>query len=151
MNEGYLQMMRAVLVFAMLSFVQSLASEDLSRIEGVWLNEDGDGWIELTIVSGELTGLIAGSPQDPDNRNPPRLDDKNPDPALRLRPLLGLTILAGFRHEADGRWVGGQIYDPNSGKTYRGTITVLDDNTLDLRGYVGIALFGRTETWRRRL
>ena len=43
MNEGYLQMIRAVLVFAMLSFVQSLASEDLSRIEGVWLNEDGDG------------------------------------------------------------------------------------------------------------
>ena len=143
-------MMRAVLVLATLSCVQSIASEDLSRIEGVWLKEDGDGWIELTIVSGELTGSIAGSPQDPDNRNPPRLDGQNPDPALRSRPLLGLTILAGFRHEADGRWVGGQIYDPNSGKTYRGTITVLDDNTLDLRGYVGIPLIGRTETWRRR-
>ena len=143
-------MMRAVLVLATLSCVQSIASEDLSRIEGVWLNEDGDGWIELVIVSGELTGSIAGSPQDPHNRNPPRLDGQNPDPALRSRPLLGLTILAGFRHEADGRWVGGQIYDPNSGKTYRGTISILDDNTLDLRGYVGIPLFGRTETWRRR-
>ena len=143
-------MMRAVLVLATLSCVQSIASEDLSRIEGVWLNVDGDGWFELVIVSGELTGSIAGSPQDPDNRNPPRLDDQNPDPALRSRPLLGLTILAGFRHEADGRWVGGQIYDPNSGKTYRGTISILDDNTLDLRGYVGIPLLGRTETWRRR-
>ena len=125
-------------------------ADDVSRIEGTWLNQDGDGWIELTIVDGELTGVIAGSPQDPDNRDPSRLDDKNPEPDLRSRPLLGLTILTGFTQEADGRWVGGRIYDPNSGNTYRGTITVIDDDTLDLRGFVGISLFGRTETWRRR-
>jgi uncharacterized protein (DUF2147 family) len=143
-------MIRATIALTVFAFAPALGDKDVSRIEGVWLNEDGDGWIELTIVSGELTGSIAGSPQDPESRKPPRLDEKNPDLALRSRPLLGLTILKGFRHEANGRWVGGQIYDPNSGKTYRGTITVIDDNTLDLRGYVGISLFGRTETWRRR-
>jgi uncharacterized protein (DUF2147 family) len=141
---------RAAIALSVLAFAAALGDEDVSRIEGVWLNEVGDGWIELTIVYGELVGSIAGSPQDPDNRNPPRLDEKNPDPALRSRSLLGLKILRGFRHEGDGRWTGGQIYDPNSGKTYRGTITVVDDSTLDLRGYIGISLFGRTETWRRR-
>jgi uncharacterized protein (DUF2147 family) len=143
-------MIRTAIALGVLAFAQALGDNDISRIEGVWLNEDGDGWIELKIVSGELTGSIAGSPQDPDSAKPPRLDDKNPDPALRSRSLLGLTILKGFRHEANGRWTDGQIYDPNSGKTYRGTITVIDDNTLDLRGYVGVPLFGRTETWRRR-
>jgi uncharacterized protein (DUF2147 family) len=141
--------MRAAIALMVLVFAQTQADER-SRVEGVWLNEDGDGWIELSIVDGELTGSIAGSPQDPENRDPPRLDEKNPDSALRSRPLLGLTILTGFRYASDGRWVGGQVYDPNSGNTYRGTITVLDDDTLGLRGYVGISLFGRTETWKRR-
>jgi uncharacterized protein (DUF2147 family) len=142
--------MRVAIALMVLAFAPAMSDDDISRIEGVWLNEDGDGWIELTIENGELVGRIAGSPQDPENRNPPRLDDKNPEPALRSRALLGLTILTGFRRDAAGRWVGGQIYDPNSGKTYRGTITVIDANVLDLRGYVGISLFGRTETWRRR-
>jgi uncharacterized protein (DUF2147 family) len=133
-----------------LVLLEPVAAADQTRIEGVWLNEDGDGWIELSIVDGELTGIIAGSPDDPLNERPSRLDEKNPDPAHRSRPLLGLTILQGFRYEGDDRWAGGRIYDPNSGKTYRGTITVVDDDTLDLRGYVGISLLGRTETWRRR-
>ena len=57
--------------------------------------------------------------------------------------------MSGFTYQADGRWVGGRIYDPNSGKTYKGTIRQVDGNTLKFRGYVGISLFGRTETWKR--
>jgi len=136
-------------VFALL-FVGVARAGDIDGIAGAWVNGDGDGWIELRIDEGQLIGVIAGSPQDPNNEKPPRTDDRNPDPALRSRKLLGLRILHGFRHDAEGRWTGGRIYDPNSGKTYRGTITVIDADTLDLRGYVGISLFGRTETWRRR-
>jgi uncharacterized protein (DUF2147 family) len=51
---------------------------------------------------------------------------------------------------SDGQWTGGRVYDPNSGNTYRGTITLIDADTLKLRGYVGITLFGRTEIWKRR-
>jgi uncharacterized protein (DUF2147 family) len=126
------------------------AQQDDAAIQGVWLSGDGDGWIELTVVGGELRGRIAGSPDDPEHLKPPRLDNENPDPALRGRPLLGLVILSGFRYTGDGEWRGGRIYDPNSGNTYKGTIRVLNRDTLALRGYVGISLFGRTETWRRR-
>jgi uncharacterized protein (DUF2147 family) len=121
-----------------------------SVVEGVWVNGDGDGWIELAIRDDELTGTIVGSPDDPEHRNPSRLDTENPDPALRSRPVRGLVIMTGFRYEGDGEWTGGRIYDPNSGNTYKGTIRVQDADTLKLRGYVGISLLGRTDTWTRR-
>jgi len=124
--------------------------DDVSPVDGIWVNGDGDGWIELSVIAGELRGRIIGSPDDPQNARPSRLDEKNPDESERRRPLRGLTILSGFRSAGGGRWAGGRVYDPNSGNTYRGTITLVDADTLRLRGYIGISLFGRTEVWRRR-
>jgi uncharacterized protein (DUF2147 family) len=124
------------------------AMSDRLDIEGRWLSGDGDGWIEIALVGERLIGRIAGSPNDRPG-DAPRYDELNPDPALRGRPLKGLTIMSGFRYDADDRWVGGRIYDPNSGRTYKGTIRQVNANTLELRGYVGISLFGRTETWKR--
>ena len=117
-------------------------------IEGRWLSGDGDGWIEITLEGDSLVGRIAGSPND-EPGDAPRYDELNPDPTLRGRPLKGLMIMSGFIYDSDGRWVDGRIYDPNSGNTYKGTIRQVDANTLKLRGYVGISLFGRTETWTR--
>lgn len=124
------------------------AMSEMPGIEGRWLNGDGDGWIEIAITDDSLIGKIVGSPNDRPG-DAPRHDDLNPDPALRSRPLRGLIIMSGFRYDSDGRWVGGRVYDPNSGNTYKGTIRQVDANTLELRGYVGISLFGRTETWKR--
>ena len=138
-------------VFAIMGLmVGPLCADHHSAVEGVWVNGDGDGWIELAIRDGELTGRIVGSPDDPENRKPSRLDTENPDPALRDRPVRGLVIMTGFRYEGDGEWTGGRIYDPNSGNTYKGTIRVQDADTLKLRGYIGISLLGRTDTWTRR-
>ena len=124
------------------------AEAEMMSIEGRWLSGDGDGWIDITLVGDKLVGRIAGSPNDQPG-DAPRYDELNPDPALRGRPLKGLTIMSGFRYDADGRWVDGRIYDPNSGNTYKGTIQQVDANTLKLRGYIGISLFGRTEKWTR--
>lgn len=127
----------------------SFAQDELA-IVGVWLNADGDGWIKLDLVNSELRGRILGSPEDPDNKKPSRLDSENPNEELRNRELRGLTILSGFHYEGEGRWAAGRVYDPNSGNTYRGTLTLIDKDTLTLRGFIGISLFGRTETWTRR-
>lgn len=117
-------------------------------IVGLWLSGDGDGWIEIRQQGEEVVGVIAGSPNDKPG-DPPRLDDKNPDPALRDRKLDGLIFMTGFRYAGSDRWTGGTIYDPNSGNTYKGTMRLVDRNTLKLRGYIGISLFGRSDTWTR--
>jgi uncharacterized protein (DUF2147 family) len=117
-------------------------------IVGLWLTGDGDGWIEIQQDGDEFVGVVRGSPK-PDDNDPDRVDDKNPNPALRHRKLLGLTIMRGFRHNGEFRWSGGSIYDPNSGNTYKGNLRLVDRNTLKIRGFIGVSLFGRTDTWTR--
>ena len=133
----------SVLVFAAIT-----AAADSHEVAGLWLSGDGEGWIEIRRVGDSLEGLIAGSPTRRDS-DPPRYDDLNPDPALRGRPLDGLVIMQGFEYDGDGKWSGGTIYDPNSGNTYRATLKLVDPDTLKVRGFIGVALFGRSDTWTR--
>lgn len=135
------------IVFLPLSALADIAPE---FVEGVWLSGDGTGWIKIELGADGLIGSIAGSPDESGERKPTDRDDLNPEPALRDRLLLGLTIMAGFRYAGEGKWKNGRIYDPNSGKTYKCKLTLIDENTLELRGYIGISLLGRTETWTRR-
>ena len=80
--------------------------------------------------------------------NHPASDSHNPDPKLRKRPLCGLIIGGGFDAVDPQHARGGHLYDPQSGHTYSGQMTA-EGNLLRLRGYVGLPLFGRTETWVR--
>lgn len=118
-----------------------------ATIEGRWLSADGDGWIDIRVDGGRLGGYIAGSPNDPENLEP-RFDEFNPDPALRDRPLLGMQIIRDLEQQKNGKWKG-RVYDPNSGKMYKCTLTLTDEDTLKLRGYVGVSLLGRTAVWTR--
>jgi len=145
MNPATAGKLVATLLIAGLS--QSHA-DALPAVDGVWLSGDGDGWIEISATPSGLSGVIAGSPNASEDR--PDMDEKNPDPALRDRPLVGLNLFAGFEYDGDRRWKGGTIYDPNSGKTYRCIVTVVDVDTLKVRGYVGVPLLGRTEVWTRK-
>jgi uncharacterized protein (DUF2147 family) len=79
---------------------------------------------------------------------PETTDQQNPDDSLRNRPLCNLTIGTGFHQDDAAHLSGGHLYDPKSGHTYRGTIAANGDS-LNLRGYIGISLFGRSETWQR--
>lgn len=135
-----------VVVLALLVFAGARAGE-IPDISGRWLSGDGDGWIEISMAGDGLSGVIAGSPNASPDR--PDTDEKNPDPALRDRLLIGLQIFGGFEYKGKGRWKGGTIYDPNSGKTYQCTVTRVDDNTLKVRGFIGVSLLGRTEVWTR--
>lgn len=76
-------------------------------------------------------------------------DTKNPDPKLRNRDLLGLVLLKDFEFDKDDTWENGTIYDPREGKTYSCKMTLKSTNQLDVRGFMGISLFGRSETWTR--
>ena len=103
------------------------------------------GVVEIVERNGALTGIIRGTlvPGEPQ-----RLCDKCPGDRHN-QPVTGLEMIRNVR--PDGRsWSGGELLDPDNGKTYRVRLTPsADGQTLDVRAYLGISLFGRTQTWKR--
>jgi uncharacterized protein (DUF2147 family) len=121
------------------------ASDDQATlILGNWLTEPRDGIIEISIAGdGSYQGKIVGG------NSPQRQDQHNPDPARRSQLLLGQTIFQGMKYDGEGRWSGGTIYDPDSGRTYKCRLERLDAERLQVRGFIGFALLGRSQVWTR--
>jgi len=116
---------------------------------GQWVTAGGESRVEITksdsvTYCGKIVWL-----RDPLKEGKPVVDDKNPVDSLKSRPVLGLEILRSFTYDGDHVWSGGKIYDPKSGNDYSAKMTLVDEKNLDLRGYVVIPLFGRTEHWVR--
>lgn len=125
-------------------------------ILGFWNTKDRDTRFDIYKCGTKYCGKISYmrhpnySPTNKDGlAGRPRLDSHNPDPALRKRTILGLPLLEGFRYVGHNLWEGGKIYDPDDGEKYGCKIWLDGANRLKLRGYMGISLFGRTETWVR--
>lgn len=113
-------------------------------ILGIWINQAGDGLTVITQQQGLYKGTIIGSTDGQD-----RYDIHNPNPQLRDRSLLGVKVLGDFKYGGNNKWKDGWVYDPNNGKTYSCKMKLIDDDTLEIRGYIGISLFGRTEVWKK--
>jgi uncharacterized protein (DUF2147 family) len=139
------------LLFGLLLVSQTKVFAQKDKIEGVYFNEEKDGKIQLYLAkNGKFYGKIIWL-KEPNRDGKPKMDDKNPDDAKHTNPILGLLILKGFVKSTDNDNVyeDGTIYDPKNGKTYSCKITYKDANTLDIRGFIGISLIGRTTTWTR--
>lgn len=118
-------------------------------IVGTWLTSGKEPAKVMIYRSGEkYYGKITWL-QNPAENGKQRVDGRNPDKAKRNTPVVGLVILTGFKFNGDDEWKGGDIYDPESGKTYSSYMYLKDNNTLKVRGYAGVSLFGRTVTWVR--
>jgi len=120
-----------------------VAKGQTNGVLGNWTNPTGST-IQIYRCDANVCARLIGIRKNA----PSRVDRKNPNAALRARPLCGLQIGMNFHLANPGRAEGGQLYDPESGKTYNGMMT-RDGNNLKLRGYIGFSLFGRTETWTR--
>jgi uncharacterized protein (DUF2147 family) len=94
-----------------------------------------------------LCGKIVWLKHPDDTGGLPLVDLKNGDPALRTRPVLGLTILRNLRRSGARTWDGGRIYNPDDGEDYRATITMQADGTLRVRAYVLLPVLGKTFIW----
>lgn len=133
----------------LLSSSASAAKIKEGDIVGHWLSENSDGVVQVRKENSDYKGYLVWSLRIANGEKKIILDDKNPDKELRKRNLLGMRLFEGFKFD-DGEWTGGTIYDPKSGKTYKCKISLKEDkNTLNLRGYVGIPLFGRTSHWTK--
>jgi uncharacterized protein (DUF2147 family) len=117
-------------------------------ILGKWLSATGDGQIEIYKRADKYYGKLFWLKEPNDEKGKPKLDSKNSNTNLRAKPLLGLELLKDFVFE-EGKWTNGTIYDPKTGKTYSCNLTMKENGQLNIRGYVGISLIGRSESWRR--
>jgi uncharacterized protein (DUF2147 family) len=117
-----------------------------NQVVGKWLSEDKEGITEIYAQNGKYFGKISWLKKPNDAQGIPFTDTENPNSTLNKQPLLNLLILKDFYFQ-QGKWKGGTIYDPQSGKTYSCTIWLTDNNTLKVRGYWTI--FYQTQTWSR--
>ncbi|UJF24670.1 DUF2147 domain-containing protein [Suttonella sp. R2A3] len=117
---------------------------------GVWqtFDEDsGEKKSEVEIIelsSGELAGKILLLNQKPGALCVECKGSK------KDQPIEGMTVIWGLQPDGENEWTDGEVLDPANGKTYNLKIELSEDgNTMDLRGYVGVSLLGRTQTWKR--
>lgn len=115
-------------------------------ILGKWANPSGEDHIYIYKKGDKYFGKL-GWIKFPDENGKPKMDKNNPDAAQKTRPVLNLELLKDFTFDGS-KYTDGTIYDPKSGKTYSCKMTIVG-NTLKIRGYIGISLFGRTEEWTK--
>jgi uncharacterized protein (DUF2147 family) len=135
-------------VFVLMLMTISSIAQKRDDIIGKWISASGEGQIEIYSRSGKYFGKLAWIKEPNDEKGKPKTDIKNPHANLRSKPLLGLEILKDFVFD-DDKWADGTIYDPKTGKTYSCNLTIKENGQLNIRGYIGISLIGRSETWKR--
>jgi uncharacterized protein (DUF2147 family) len=121
-----------------------------SGITGVWYNSAKSGKIEIIEQDNEYTGKIIWIDEPlSEETGKPKVDESNPKKENQNNPIIGLPVLKNFVYEGESKYTGGTVYDPENGKTYKCKMTLIDDNNLDVRGYLGFSFIGRTENWTR--
>ncbi len=149
--------MRKIALYALVPLFALAASSAWAQAAspaGLWQNIDDEtgkpkALIRIADNKGVLSGKIEKLYRKPD-------EDQNPvcdkcEGARKDQPIVGVTILNGLKREGEGReYGGGEILDPANGKLYKSKLTLSEDGKkLDVRGYIGVPLLGRTQTWVR--
>jgi len=136
-----------VLLWPLLGFARS---DRPNEPVGLWWAEGGAAQVELGECDDGLCGTVTWLRSPFDENGCPVRDIHNPDVHERGRSLVGVEILRGLRATDSGdTWNGGEIYDPTSGRHYSAAVSVDGPNRLQVRGYLGIRLLGRTTIWTR--
>lgn len=137
---------RALAVVLIALGTASPAVSQEASIIGRWRTPTQGGVVEIQRCGEALCGRLVDAA--PLRSNPDQKDVRNRDGSLRDRPLRGLAVLRNFTG-GPTVWRGGPLYDPNSGQgAASGTLTLVDENSLAVRGCIARVLC-RTQTWRR--
>ena len=137
----------------LIAIVMALLATPLARAQsatepaGTWQTQAGDARVKVSKCGGGICGVIVGlrEPTDPATGRP-AVDNKNPNPALANRPMIGLPLFTGMRPVGPNKW-SGQIYNADDGGTYASSVSQTGSDTLRVEGCVGALCGG--ETWTR--
>jgi len=143
--------MKVCIFFAIVLMAPTMSiGADPGEVLGVWKTDGDKSRLEFFKCGEKLCAKVVWLkvPKYIDSNDGPvgtlKTDRKNPNPALRKRPILGLQVMSGLTNIGGNRWGNGTCYDPESGKNYRCSMELVSSTRLKLRGYIGISLFGRT-------
>lgn len=129
-----------LLLFGINSSFSQFKADD---ILGEWMSETKDGKVLVYKQNNKYMGKLSWL------LHPDKKDEFNPENKEKTKPLMGKVILQNFNFK-DGEWTDGTIYDPKSGKTYSCVMKLSKNKQqLDIRGYIGMPMFGRTSIWTR--
>lgn len=116
-------------------------AQNADDIIGTYMTDKNEGMVEVSKREGKYFGKLTWT------KTPGKLDEHNPDAKQRTDKLAGKEILKSFVFDGKNEWNNGTIYDPKNGKTYNCKITRDDKGNLNVRGFIGISLIGRTAFW----
>ena len=160
-------MKNLIAIFLVFIFHFSIQASEPDAILGFWFADEGKSKIEIYKCKTKYCGRIVWleEPNYPANDEKGmaglvKVDRENESEDLRSRPIVGLDIVSGFvfdkaseyQDEEDKSapsWTDGKIYDPRNGKMYSCNMALTNPKQLEVNGYIGIPLFGRTVTWLR--
>ena len=136
-----------VAISATLLFSPPALAQGAGEPTGVWQTQAGDARVKISKCGGGICGTVVSlrEPIDPATGKP-QVDDKNPNPALKKRPMIGLSLFNGMQPSGPSKW-SGQIYNADDGGTYASSVSVAGPDALRVEGCVGALCGG--ETWTR--
>lgn len=136
------------LFFVMLATLSQSVAQSADAALGTWYSEGKESKVEVYKNGNQYFGRIVWVSRT-NSDGTPVVDVNNPDEKLRNHTIAGIVLMRNFKYAGKTLWEDGKIYDPKNGKTYSCKMTLVNKQQLDVRGYIGISLLGRTTTWTR--
>ncbi|MFH1152221.1 MAG: DUF2147 domain-containing protein [Pseudomonadota bacterium] len=151
-SSGFSWVGLLLLISMLMAPVPAFSTDDAGPrgILGGWVTKDDKSVVEVyECDNGAYCLKIVWLKEPLEKDGSAKVDKNNPDSARKQDPIIGLTIGSGFMYKGGSVWKEGNIYDPDNGKTYSCKME-LDGDSLKVRGFIGVSLFGRTELWKRK-
>jgi uncharacterized protein (DUF2147 family) len=111
---------------------KNIETDEAEKIVGIWFTDDKTSKIQIYKNESQYFGKIIW------------MSPKESQAALKVKPKIGYQIFRKFTFEGKNVWSGGQVSDPISGMTVSGKMTLKNENTLTVRGFLGTPMFGKT-------
>jgi uncharacterized protein (DUF2147 family) len=137
-----------------LAFLLIVAGNSFAQLPdpaiGVWKTIDDKtnepaSLIKIEQVNGMLEGTVIKTFQKPNEK--PLVYCNLCKDERKDKPIIGMKIMTELKRDKPGSWSDGKILDPEEGEVYRVKIVTEDGKKMDVRGYIGVPLLGRTQTW----
>ncbi len=133
--------MKAILTLGIFLISLNFFSQNADAIIGTYMTDKNEGMVEITKKDNKYYGKLIWT------KTPGKLDSNNPDKKQQTDKLAGKEILKAFVFDGKDLWHEGTIYDPKNGKTYSCKINRDEKGNLNVRGYIGVSMLGRTTFW----